>query len=55
MLMEKGTTKPPRCVSKSERVDGEIMNKPYLFMSCFDAIIQNDAREVFILEHKTIK
>lgn len=54
MILEKDASEIPRCLSRAEGTFN-MDNKPYLLMNCYDAILQNDAREVFVLDFQQIK
>lgn len=52
--MEKTTDEIPRCISRSE-ANYNKNNVPMVLMNCYEAILQNDGREIFFLDNFQIK
>jgi hypothetical protein len=54
MLLQKDIGEMPKCIARAESSYNE-NNRPHILMNCYDAIIQNDAREIYFLDRLNIK
>lgn len=52
--MKKNSSEIPLCISRAE-ASYNMNNRPHIMMNCYDAILQNDAREIFFLDELNIK
>lgn len=52
--MKKVSADVPFCVSKAES-SFNMNNRPHILQNCYDAILQNDGREIYFLDELTIK
>ena len=54
MIMKKQVDDIPQCVAKAED-SWNWNNRPHIMMNCYDAILFNDAREIYFLDNLMIK
>ena len=54
MFKVRGGEGPPTCIARAEG-SFNVMNKPHIALDCIEAVMQNDAREVYFLDRFLIK
>jgi len=54
MFLKKDIGEIPLCISRAEASYYE-NNRPHILMNCYDALMQNDAREIYFLDELFVK